>query len=380
MEIAIIGGGISGLATAIALQKVGYETRVYEAASEIKALGAGLSLAANAMMALERIGLSEQVMAIGKMLPAFAILDQRGRYISNTDSEKIKKYHDTGNFVIHRAALHRVLLSQLSKGQLFTGKQCISVRQETGKVHVEFKDGSRTTADALVVADGIHSALRQQLLPSSRPRYAGYSCWRAVIDSSRLDIDKGTETWGSKGRFGLVPMANNQLYWFACLNGSAQNKRFKAFRVEDLQTRFADYHQAIVSTLSATKDEDLIWNDIIDIRPIRRFAFDRIVLVGDAAHATTPNMGQGACQALEDAAVLMQTMVQSENEKPETAFKAFEQRRIRRTAWIVNNSYRFGKIAQWESPLLISLRNALLRGAPQQIMEKQLEILYKVDF
>jgi 2-polyprenyl-6-methoxyphenol hydroxylase-like FAD-dependent oxidoreductase len=128
-----------------------------------------------------------------------------------------------------------------------------------------------------------------------------------------------------------------------------------------------------------TGDEQLIWNDIIDIKPVKQFAFGRILLSGDAAHATTPNMGQGACQAIEDAIVLANCMAVYSSDI-QKAFKVFEQKRISRTTRIVNTSWQVGKMAQLENKLLTSIRNTLLRLVPPSANEKQLQFLYNVDF
>ncbi len=198
------------------------------------------------------------------------------------------------------------------------------------------------------------------------------------MDNSRLKINQASETWGTNGRFGIAPLANDQLYWFACINAPRNDPKMGAMKVLDLLANFKEYHDPIPRILEHTEDHQLIWNDIIDLSPIGQFAFDRIVLVGDAAHATTPNMSQGACQAIEDAYVLADEM--SKGEEYSKAFIAFEKRRIDRTDFIVNTSWKMGKLAQLENPFLCGIRNFALRNTPKSFHDKQLEKIFKTDF
>lgn len=377
-QFTIIGAGIAGLTTAIALRQLGLQFTLFEAAPVIKPLGAGLALAANAVKAFQKLGIADSIIQAGRLLDAFVIKDQQGRTITRTDSKAISRKYGTDNFTIHRAALHQELLKHAKDIPLMTGKRAIQVDQTALGITLTFDDGTTYQTDYLIVSDGIHSLIRQQLLPGSTPRYAGYTCWRAVIDSTGLALSEATETWGEQGRFGLVPLTNNQLYWFACMNAPANDARMRQFTTNDLLNVFGNYHAPIPEVLARTNDRNMLWNDIIDLKPLSHYAFDNIVLLGDAAHATTPNMGQGACQAIEDAVVLADELRKG-GSVPD-AFKRFEQRRLKRTHYIVNNSRRIGQIAQVQSPMLTWLRNGLFRLLPPSVNEQQFKTLYTVDF
>lgn len=377
-EFTIIGAGIAGLTTAKALRQLGLRVTLFEAAPIIKPLGAGLALAANAVKAFQKLGIAESIIRAGRLLDAFVICDQQGRTLTRTDSKAIGRKYGMDNFTIHRAALHQELLKQAEGIPLTIGKRAIRVDQTAQGLTLTFADGTTYQTDYLIVADGIHSAIRQQLVPDSKPRYAGYTCWRAVIDSTGLSLSDATETWGVNGRFGLVPLANNQLYWFACLNAPANDDRMRQFTISDLLRVFEDYHTPIPEVLVRTNNKDLLWNDILDLKPLPRYAFDNIVLLGDAAHATTPNMGQGACQAIEDAVVLADEL-KTGSSVPDV-FKRFEQRRLKRTHYIINNSRRIGQMAHVQHPALIWLRNGLVRLLPHSVNEQQFKTLYTVDF
>jgi len=382
MKFLISGGGICGLMMAIILEKKGHEVAIYEAATKIKAIGAGLVLSTNAIKALKSIGIEKAVLTKANLLDHFDIVLANGDILMATDAKQLSKRYDAiGNATIHRADLHEILLTLLKNKVVFhTGKRGIKAQQDDNGVTLTFKDGTRANGDYLIACDGINSAIRQQLLPQSLPRYAGYTCWRAIVQHNGQFKGKyATETWGKNGRFGVVPLTDNRTYWFACLNTSqVKDPKMKAFRVADLIAYFKDYHAPIPQLLALTTDEDLLWNDIEDIRPIRQLAFNRILLAGDAGHATTPNMGQGACQAIEDAAVLANCLNQQETIIKD--FKAFERIRLPRTTKITNTSWTIGKFAQLTNPILTTFRNLSLKMTPQSINEKQMDYLFGVEF
>ena len=382
MKFIIVGGGICGLTMAIILEKKGYEVAIYEAAAEIKAIGAGLVLSTNAIKALKAIGISEQVLAKANLLDNFDIVLANGDKLMATDAKKLSQRYDSiGNATIHRADLHQTLLDLLKgKVELYTNKRGERALQDETGITLSFTDGTNIEGDYLIACDGINSPIRQQLLPKSLPRYAGYTCWRAIVShSGQFNAKNATETWGKNGRFGVVPLTDNRIYWFACLNTrQVRDPKMKAFKVADLAVCFKEYHSPIPELLALTTDDALLWNDIEDIKPIRQFAFDRVLLAGDAGHATTPNMGQGACQAIEDAAVLANCL--KDKDLIKDAFKSFEKKRLPRTTKIVNISWTLGKAAQMTNPILTTFRNVALKITPQSINEKQMDFLFNVEF
>jgi 2-polyprenyl-6-methoxyphenol hydroxylase-like FAD-dependent oxidoreductase len=377
-NITILGGGIAGLSTAIALQNAGIETMVFEAAPEIKAVGAGLGLGANAIKAFKVLGMDTEVMNAGRFLPSFIVYNQKGKQVTKTGSVSVSKKYGLDNFTIHRADLHSLLLSKINPACIQTNKRVERIEQNKNNIILHFQDGTIHETGYLIAAEGIHSVVRKYVLPGSKPRYAGYTSWRAVIDNTNLKVNEGSETCGTKGRFGIVPLAGNKIYWFACVNASANNATMKNYTVQDLIKQFAGYHYLIPAILQETKNENLIRVDVNDIKPINRYAFNNILLIGDAAHATTPNLGQGACQAVEDAVILAAEI--EKNKDIETAFKKFEQRRLKRIQWIVNTSWRFGKIAQLDNKFLIRCRDFLFSHLPKRLNDKLFKKIYTTDF
>lgn len=373
----IIGGGIAGLTTAIALRRMGIDAMVVEAAPEFRPVGAGLSLAANAMQAFSEIGIADAVIAAGRKIDAITIFDQHGRVISKANTERVNAKYGISNFSIHRADLHRVLYSFLSPELITLGKRSAGVEKIEGGYRVFFADGSSLDSSYLIIAEGIHSPLRNSIVPDSKLRYAGYTCWRGIVENEK-DIEMVSETWGSNGRFGIVPLANRQIYWFATKSVKEPGSKFKDFTRTDLIHNFRDYHEPVADLIMATPQEQIIWNDIFDLEPMNRYAYGDLVFLGDAAHATTPNLGQGACMAIEDAVVLANCL--KKNSRASMAFECFQQKRMKRTHAIVKNSRQLGEIAQMENPGLCKIRNFVFRNTPQFVYENQIDKLFNVRF
>lgn len=374
----ILGAGIAGLSTAIALKNIGIEALVVEASETIRPVGAGLSLAANAIEGLQHLKISEEVIKKGRILESFILNEKGGKVIKKVSTQPTKSKDTIKNFTIHRAKLHEVLLSKISPENIVTGKRSVSVSKTPEGIQIIMEDGSTLHTQYLIVAEGIHSPLRDVIASDTSVRYSGYTCWRGIANNSELNINETSETWGKEGRFGIVPLADNQIYWFACKNSIRPNSDFKNYTLDDLVNNFKEYHHPIVEIIRTTSPRNLIWSDISDIKPIKKFAYGNIVLIGDAAHATTPNMGQGACMAIEDSVILANCLLK--NSRVADAFKSFEKRRISRTKKIVTESWRLGKVAQVENDFLRSLRNMTFRLMPQQLYQRQLEAVYKVNF
>lgn len=378
MKVLISGGGPAGLTMAIALQKKGFETEVFEAAPVLGPVGAGLAVGANAVKVIRLLGLYDEFMKTGRRMKAAKILDHHGNVITATDERALGDGIDTATFTVHRADLHALLLSHCN-GNVHTGKRGVSFEEKNDRIVLHLSDGTTAEGDFLVAADGIHSPLRQQVLPQSRLRYSGLSCWRGVTDHlpEGVDADSFTETWGPVGRFGIVPVGGNRVYWFATTSSAENDPAMRAKTVKDLQQHFLGYHANVQRVLKAAENQPLLYAGLSDLAPITNFAYGRLALAGDAAHATTPNLGQGACQAMEDALVLAQCL--SENPSAE-GLRRYSEMRVPRTTRIVNTSWRMGKMAEASSPVMRGLRNFLIRITPASVAEKQLRYIVDVKF
>jgi 2-polyprenyl-6-methoxyphenol hydroxylase-like FAD-dependent oxidoreductase len=376
MKFTVIGGGICGLTTAIALIRSGHEVRVFEAATKLREAGAGVVLGANAMRALHALGIHDAVKAAGSEITNMCVREANGVPISEMDTVKFARQSGFGNVAVHRADLQQILLEHLPDGTVQLGSVFERFEQHDGQVAACFAGNNTVSADGLLAADGIRSRARLQVFSTSVPRFAGYTCWRGVVDASALRLPAGRsfEFWGGVDRFGYVPLVDGQVYWYACTNSpTPNNPAFSNWRIADLQRRFERFSSPVPELLARTPDDRLLWNDILDIKPVKSFAHGRVLLLGDAAHATTPNLGQGAGQAVEDAAILSRCLREA-GALPES-FLEFDRQRRWRTTKIVNMSWQVGRMAHLKSPWLSNLRNMALRRMPRKISERQMAFL-----
>lgn len=377
MEIAIIGGGIGGLCAAVTLQKQGYSVQVYEASSSFQPVGAGIGIGSNAMQALVEIGVGEQVFANGNVLHTQVFQNAKGKTLNTIDFGALKKRFGQENITIHRADLHRTFLEALKPNTIQYYKKCVNVEQNEDHITAYFEDGTEVSSDLLIAADGIHSPIRKKLIPGSEPRYAGYTCWRGITENKgRVDEFTSTELWSPACRFGMAPMKNGQVYWFACINAREKDSFYQNLEQREITNLFKDFPQVVPEIISDTKVDQILHHDILDIKALRQFVFGRVVLLGDAAHATTPNMGQGAGQAIEDAIVLGNSFKKFEDLAQALAF--YEEKRVARTAKVIKLSRQIGAVAQLQSRLLSSKRDFLFPFIPSQILLWRLKFLFDI--
>jgi 2-polyprenyl-6-methoxyphenol hydroxylase-like FAD-dependent oxidoreductase len=375
----IVGGGIGGLCAAIGLRQAGADATVYEQAAELTEAGAGLAIWPNAIRALRKLNLADAVIESGSRIHRGKLRTVTGRTLTQSEPGELEQAFGEPTIAIHRADLHRILLAALPPGTVYLNARCIRLDQMKDGAAIHLADGRSAVGDLLIGADGIHSVVRQQLFPGIRLRYSGYTAWRGVVatqDESALGLT--SETWGRGSRFGILRIDRDRVYWFATANVPAGMKLTADDRKKFLQARFSGWHHPIGLLIESTPASAILQNDIYDLPPVRHWSQGRIVLLGDAIHPTTPNMGQGACMAIESSVVLARCLAQ-EHSLPE-ALHRYETERMPRTAWITDQSWKIGRVGQWENPVACMLRNGLVRFTPRRFMEKMLEkaVAYEV--
>jgi 2-polyprenyl-6-methoxyphenol hydroxylase-like FAD-dependent oxidoreductase len=367
----VIGGGIGGLAAAIGLRQAGYRVEVYERAPKLKEVGSGLSLWSNALAALCRLGVLEKVRELGVSGQRGAFRTPDGRILLEMKSAHHgDRSADDIILLLHRAELLGVLLDAVGRDAVQVGAHCTGLIQDADGVTARFEDGREARGDVLVGADGLRSVVREALFGPSRPRYAGYTTWRAIAP---FDLDRLTpgESWGRGKRFGQWGMSGGRAYWYATQSvpeGQGDPPQGRKCGLLDL---FRGWHAPIEELIEATDESVILRNDVYDRPPLPHWSVGRATLLGDSAHLMTPDMGQGACQAIEDA-VILGDCLRDVADIP-AALRKYEFRRIPRTRRVVHESRQAGKIAQWSNPLACRFREALLRS--RYVARKQAEQL-----
>jgi 2-polyprenyl-6-methoxyphenol hydroxylase-like FAD-dependent oxidoreductase len=368
MRVIVIGGGICGVTTAIALQRAGIEASVFERAPAPAEVGAGISIWGNAIKALRAIDAAGPVLALGEVMERGELRTSRGRLLSHAPVGEYDRRLGAPSVLLHRAELLGALLGQLPDRVVRFGRRCVGFHECDGGVAVKFDDGQEEPADLLVGADGINSVVRAQLLSDGPARYSGYTCWRGVAKVPESMVARGyvCEAWGRGQRFGIVRIGDGRVYWFATRNAAPNQQDPPTGPKPLLASMFARWFDPIPRLIEATPPEAIIHNDILDRPPVTRWSSRRVVLLGDAAHPTTPNIGQGACMAIEDAVLLARLL--GGGGDPAHAFEEFERRRMPRTARITRFSWRLGRIAQLENPLGCMARNGLMCLTPRAMI------------
>jgi 2-polyprenyl-6-methoxyphenol hydroxylase-like FAD-dependent oxidoreductase len=357
MRVIVVGGGIGGLSLAVALRRRGIGVVVLEKRRAFADEGAGIVLGPNVMSAVVPLGLDEALLAAGRPLAAMNITDSKGRVLARTAARVAEFPHPA--VAIHRSRLHDVLRAAFD-GELRLG---VTVeRFQLGQRPAVWASGERFEADLVVGADGIRSALREHLNPGFETRYSGVTCWRAVIDAP--GADEAFEMWGPGKRVGVVPVAGGKSYVYLACNAPPRAPspfvELNAFRAN-----WAEFADPARTALAALDDLGrLLHNDLDDgIAP--RWSGEGALLLGDAAHAVTPNMGQGAGLAIEDACCLAALL--GEGKPLGQALADYERARRPRATWIHDQSYRFGRLAQLESRVGCWLRDRLLAATPASV-------------
>jgi 2-polyprenyl-6-methoxyphenol hydroxylase-like FAD-dependent oxidoreductase len=356
----VIGGGIGGICAAIALRRAGIDATVFERAPAIKEIGSAIPLWSNALSALRKLGVADAIERLGAQADIAKISTWRGEILADLSHEQRLLRLGTVSMVVHRAELLDMLLKTLGEEYVQLGADCVGFSQDETCVRAHFADGKQTQGDFLIGADGLHSTIRSAWFPRRKARFEGSTCWRGIAHINRTGLE--TLAWGKGCQFGISPMTLERAYWFAQKDAPEGEHEEEGKRKGRLLELFHDWHDPIPAVIEATKEEDILRNDVYELPPLRYWTKGRVALLGDAAHAMTPNLGQGGCLAIEDAVVLADCL--SAEVDVVHALKLYEKRRIKRAHHVAWFAHNMGQAVEIESSLLSGARDVLIKHVP----------------
>lgn len=366
-QILVVGAGIAGLASAVALQRCGFDVDVVEERTDTSS-GAGISIWPNALAALDEIGLGDAVRDAGGRITAGAVRWRDGSWLRHPSPQRLVKALGEPLVVIRRSALTAILAGALRDGSLRSGVSVRELVTTADGVRVMLSDSTTRDATAVVGADGTRSVVARHLNGALTDSYVGYTAWRGVA-AYTIDPDLAGEVMGPAVEFGHVPMGRDHTYWFAT-ERAPRGRVAPDGELNYLKTKFASWTDPIPDLLAATDPADVLHNDLYDREQARQWSRGPVVVVGDAAHPMRPHLGQGGCQGLEDAAILARFVDGAADLS--TAFARFASYRRPRVDALVRESALIGRVVNLRPAFLSGLAARASVVAPEALVTRHL--------
>lgn len=397
----VVGAGIGGLTAAVALHRRGWHVTVCERAPRLPTAGAGIGLAPNALRALDHIGVDATAAAGSAVATAMGVRRPDGRWLTRVTTADMAARYGTPPIAVPRPAFTAALAAALPPQALRYGTAVTGVEDATGRATVRTDNGPDLPADLVVAADGIHSPLRRAFFPAHPGlHYLGEMAWRTMVDASDLRMPDMSETWGRAQRFGLTPLSDGRYYLYATAV-VPEGTRWDDPRAE-LRRRFGRWHDpipALLDRIDRLDPDALLCNDLYDLAaPLPRLHHGRIAWLGDAAHAMAPNLGQGGCQAVEDAVVLAHLLPAGDEgvdgvadgahedgagtgtgmgaDSVPAALAAYTAARRSRTDVVRVRARRIGRLGAARNPLLAAARDLAVLATPDRLALRGMDDLF----
>jgi len=359
-DVVVVGAGIAGLTAAIALDRAGLSVQIVERASALTQTGTALSLWPNALAALDRIGLSGPIVDIGYQESTGTVRNWSGREIIRVDQSRLSPRVGFSTLTVHRGELQQVLLDAASHLPMSLHSPVARMGTAGGQGIAELSTGKQFRASVVLACDGVRSVARS-LTDNPLPRYTGRTSWRAVLSGASHLVTEACLSAGQGKQFIVSPLRGGLTYWAADVampegaNEALPDK--KAFLLD----AFAGWHHPVVDLIERTDGAWLVTADIYDAVP-RVLTAGRVALLGDAAHPMTPDLGQGACQGIEDGVVIAACMTMAPD--PEIALANYQSARLQRVQRVVKDSRHLGTLATTESLIRSSVRDVVAAHMP----------------
>ncbi|MGW9436998.1 FAD-dependent monooxygenase [Streptomyces sp. NPDC055607] len=374
MKVLVVGAGIGGLSTAVALRRRGLDVEVYERACALKPAGTGLSVMSNALAALSSIGVDLDLSARGRAVTSFHVLTSRGGPIRELPLPEVCERVGAPSVCISRSALQEALLEAAGDLPIHLSARAVRVESDARSVRVGFQDGRRAEGDVLIGADGLRSTVRAALHGPDEPvRDSGYLCYLGIAPFDHPALSPGAvrHYWGRGKRFGLIDIGHGRYYWWGTEDMPEERSAAWTGDRADVQRVYAGWADEVEAVIRATPDNAVLAVPSRDRRFLDRWGDGRVTLLGDAAHPMLTSLGQGSAMAVEDAAVLAGCL--SADTDPVRALRAYEDLRRDRTRWMVESSRSFSAFEQGSTPLRRWIRDTTFRLAPRPLLVRSQE-------
>ncbi|MEB3189617.1 MAG: FAD-dependent urate hydroxylase HpxO [Snowella sp.] len=354
LKVVIIGAGIGGLTAGIALKQVGYTVEIYDKASELRPVGAGISLWSNGVKILNRLGLGNAIARLGGQMDRMEYRSHQDELLNQIELDPLVQTVGQRPYPVSRSELQELLLAAYGKEDVHLKSKCIGVEESDSDVTAIFEDGHRATGDIVIAADGVHSLLREYVAGKPvQPRYADYVNWNGLVKASPDLADP--HTWviyvGDGKRASMMPIGGDRFYYFFGAPMDKGTQVEPSQRKEELATIFAGWPKAITNLIDQLDPLQTNRLEIHDLDPLPHLVRGRVALLGDSAHASTPTLGQGGCQAMEDAEILCRYLITT-NIGIEYALKRYEQERQERTEGLVLKARKRADTIYGKDPMI----------------------------
>lgn len=367
--ISIAGAGIGGLTLAALLNQRGIQATVFEKSNTPNPLGTGLSIWKNALDILFPLGLKEDIQARACEIKHIEVLNEKGRRLQYLPMSTLGK-GEIG-YMMHREELHRMLREKIEPHQLCHQSRISGVKQHSDKIEFTVNHKQTLLTDVLVGADGLHSRIREYVLEKDELRYSGEICWRGIASVNHPDQGWLREFQGPGIRAGFSPIDDQRVYWFLTQVSSPDFSLSREEHQAYLTEKFKHWPHDIAGLINATPTDEIYFHPLYDRKPVLRWSKNRVTLLGDAAHPMTPNLGQGACMAIEDAAALTRSISTYENVS--SMLQNYEQQQVTRARHMVNASRAMGKLANIRNPFAKLVKEKIMAATPSSMMARQMK-------
>ena len=351
-KIAIVGAGLGGAAAATLLQQAGFDVEVYEQAPEFSRLGAGIHVGPNAMKVFRRMGLEDKLNEMGSHPDFWFSRDGiTGDYLSRIPlGDFVKKEYGASYITIHRGDMHALQIDSIKPGTVHFGKKLETINDDGDQVHLSFADGTNVTADIVIGADGIYSKIRETLLGAEAPTYSGWVAHRAIIRGDKLkqfaeEFEPCVKWWTDDSHMMVYYTTSKRDEYYFVTGVPHEPWDFKGSFVESSQEEmlgsFEGFNETVHNLIRST-DNITKW-PLLNRNPLPIWSRGRLVMLGDACHPMKPHMAQGACMAIEDAAMLTRCLQETGLTDYRTAFELYEANRKERASRVqaVSNANTF---------------------------------------